>query len=89
PLLADGYQAIYVSGGARVNGRALRTALLNAAQKLGAIHVRGNARLLHQGTRIIGVEADGTTYAAEAVIITAGAWAGELLRPLGIELLVT
>ncbi|KZS25526.1 MULTISPECIES: NAD(P)/FAD-dependent oxidoreductase [Geobacillus] len=89
PPLSEGYHAIYVSGGARVNGRALRDALLNAAQTLGAIYIRGNARLLHQGARIIGVEADGATYAAEGVIVTAGAWASELLRPLGIELLVT
>ncbi|NNV06295.1 FAD-binding oxidoreductase [Geobacillus sp. C56-T2] len=89
PPLAETYDAIYVSGAARVNGRALRDALINAARKLGAAHVRANARLLHQGARVIGVDADGTTYAAEAVIVTAGVWACELLRPLGIELLVT
>ncbi|MFC0298575.1 NAD(P)/FAD-dependent oxidoreductase [Geobacillus jurassicus] len=89
PPLEEKYHALYVSGAARVNGRALRDALINAAQKHGAVYIRGNARLLVDGSRVIGVEADGTKYAAEVVIITAGAWAGDLLRPLGIEFSVT
>ncbi|AGT31709.1 oxidoreductase [Geobacillus genomosp. 3] len=89
PPLADGYHAVYVSGAARVNGRALRTALLNAAQKLGAVYMRGNAQLRHRDSRIIGVEIDGANYEADAVIVTAGAWAGELLGPLGVKFAVT
>ncbi|OKO88716.1 Glycine oxidase ThiO [Geobacillus proteiniphilus] len=89
PPLVGEHHALYVSGAARVNGRAVRDALINAAQKRGAAYIRGNARLLFEGSRIIGVEVDGATYAAEAVIVTAGAWAGELLEPLGIKLLVT
>ncbi|GAB6006381.1 FAD-binding oxidoreductase [Geobacillus vulcani] len=89
PPLVGEHHTLYVSGAARVNGRAVRDALMNASQKRGAAYIRGNARLLFEGSRIIGVEADGTKYAAEAVIVTAGAWAGELLEPLGIKLLVT
>src|SRR5690606_17553791 len=36
PLLSEGYQALHVSGAARVDGRELRNALLRAAQRNGA-----------------------------------------------------
>jgi len=88
PPLSDEFQSVYVSGAARVNGRALRNSLLNVAQQLGAVFIRGNAKIVHQGTKVTGIEVDGTPYFADAVIVTAGAWAKELLLPLGIEFLV-
>ncbi|ANB58816.1 3-hydroxyacyl-CoA dehydrogenase, NAD binding domain protein [Anoxybacillus sp. B7M1] len=89
PALAEGYEAVYVSGAARVNGKALRDALVRAAQKLGATYIKGNAKIVHQHSHVNGVEVAGTYYQADAVVITAGAWAKELLLPLGIEFLVT
>jgi len=88
PPLADEFQSIYVSGAARVNGRALRNTLVSAAQKLGATYIQGNAKLIHDGQHVSGADVDGTKYSADAVIVTAGAWAKELLLPLGIEFLV-
>ncbi|MFN2744164.1 NAD(P)/FAD-dependent oxidoreductase [Bacillus sp. z60-18] len=89
PPLADGYGAVHISGAARVNGKALRRALVNAAQKHGTKVLEGNASLVHEDGRVIGVQtAEGTMF-ADQVLITAGAWASELLKPLGIQFAVT
>ncbi|WP_027409670.1 NAD(P)/FAD-dependent oxidoreductase [Anoxybacteroides tepidamans] len=89
PPLAEEYSSIYVSGAARVNGRALRDSLIRVAQKLGAVYIKGNAQLVHESSHVTGVEVAGMRYTADAVIATAGAWSKELLLPLGIEFLVT
>ncbi|WP_020060357.1 NAD(P)/FAD-dependent oxidoreductase [Bacillus sp. 123MFChir2] len=89
PPLSEEYSAVHISGAARVNGRALRLALVNAAKKHGAVYRNGNVSLVHEDNRVIGVEVDGETLTADQVIVTAGAWANELLQPLGINFLVT
>lgn len=89
PPLSEEYSAVHISGAARVNGRALRQALVNAAKKHGAVYRNGNASLVHEDNRVIGVEVDGETLTADQVIVTAGAWANELLQPLGVNFLVT
>lgn len=85
PLLDDTYQSIHVSGAARVDGRALRDALLRAAKKHGAIIVHGDAQLLFEGNRVTGVTVAHDAIKADKVIVTAGAWVNELLEPLGIR----
>ncbi|MEN1970312.1 FAD-dependent oxidoreductase [Lentibacillus sp. N15] len=89
PLLDDGYQSVHVSGAARVNGRLLRQALLNGAQKHGAIVRKGNAQLIHQGRHITGVNINGETYYADTVIATNGVWMNQLLQPLGVHFAAT
>ncbi|GER71495.1 putative oxidoreductase YurR [Weizmannia acidilactici] len=83
PLLSSGFSSVYVGGAARVNGKALRDALVNAARKNGAEVIHGNARLLVEGRKVIGVEAGGRTMHADKTIVAAGAWAKELFKPLG------
>jgi D-amino-acid dehydrogenase len=83
PPLAPGLAALLVSGGARVDGRRLRAGLLAAAARHGASFVTGAARI---GTDagpavLVGDEPVG----ADAVVVAAGAWIDELLRPLGLE----
>ncbi|MGO4545008.1 NAD(P)/FAD-dependent oxidoreductase [Paenibacillus sp. 2TAB23] len=85
PLLAEGYSSIYISGAARVDGRALRDALLRSAQRNGAKLLHGDAKLEYQSNRITGVTVGGESYEAGIVIVCAGAWARTLLQPLGIE----
>ncbi|WP_421384903.1 NAD(P)/FAD-dependent oxidoreductase [Bacillus salacetis] len=85
PLLSEEFGSVYVSGGARVNGRALRDSLINGAVKNGARLVHGQGSLLAEGKRIIGLELEGEHYLADEVIVTGGAWASELIKPLGIE----
>ncbi|EMT45369.1 NAD(P)/FAD-dependent oxidoreductase [Anoxybacillus flavithermus] len=89
PVLSDGYEAIYVSGAARVDGRALRRALIHAAIQLGTTYVKGSATLLHKNGRVIGATVGNERYEADGVIVAAGVWAKPLLLPLGIDFLIT
>ncbi len=89
PPLSPDYAAVHVSGAARVNGRALRDALIHAAKKYGATFIHGTAKLLAAQTAITGVLVEGQSHHADKVILAAGAWAPELLAPLGIDLQVT
>lgn len=85
PLIADGYRALHIAGGGRVDGRKMREALLRAARKHGATIYYGEASLAIEGSRVIGASIGDETFHADQVILTAGAWISELLKPLGIE----
>ncbi|MEW8970971.1 MAG: FAD-binding oxidoreductase [Mesobacillus sp.] len=89
PPLSEEYASVHVTGGARVNGGLLRDALLNAAQKHGASIVKGNAQLESSGEKVTGVKVGDTRYEGDSIILTAGAWAPELLEPLGIKLSIS
>ncbi|MEG7967143.1 NAD(P)/FAD-dependent oxidoreductase [Bacillus cereus group sp. Sample30] len=89
PALSEEYSCVHISGAARVNGRLLRNALISAAKKHGATFIKGDAVLVHEGSQITGVKVNDETILAEKVIVTAGAWANEILNPLGINFLVT
>lgn len=86
PLLSEAFSAVHVSGGARVNGRALRDALIEAAKKHGAEFVEAEAQLIARGNRVIGVSCCGEERLSDQVIVTAGAWAKELFKPIGVTL---
>jgi len=86
PPLADGYQSVYVSGAARVDGWALRNSLLSAAQKLDAIFLQTDCSLLMENGTVIGIKTAHETILADEVIITAGVWANELLQPLKLAI---
>ncbi|PLS17323.1 FAD-dependent oxidoreductase [Bacillus sp. M6-12] len=85
PPLTDGYASIHISGAARVDGRALRDSLLRAAKKNGAVLIQADATLLFEGSKVTGVKAGDQQFTAEAVIVCAGAWANQLLKPLGVQ----
>lgn len=85
PLLKDGYSSIHISGAARVDGRALRDALLRSAKRNGAELLYGDAKLEYQSKRVTGVMLGEERYEADIVIVCAGAWASMLLQPLGIH----
>jgi D-amino-acid dehydrogenase len=84
PPLAPGLAALLVSGGARVDGRRLRAGLLEAAARHGASFVTGAARIGADGAPAVLV--GGERLGADAVVVAAGAWADDLLAPLGLEL---
>ncbi|MBH5316484.1 FAD-binding oxidoreductase [Paenibacillus sp. GSMTC-2017] len=84
PLLMEGYSSIHISGAARVDGRALRDALLRSLQRNGANLIYGDAELNYQSNRVTGVTVEAKSYPADIVIVCAGAWAGQLLQPLGV-----
>lgn len=89
PPLADDCTAVLVTGAARVDGRALRDALLHAAAKHGAELVHGEAVLQYAGSGVTGVQVGKQSLAADTVIVCAGAWANQLLQPLGVDFRVT
>lgn len=89
PLLDEGYSSIHISGAARVDGRALRDALLGSAQRNGAELIYGDAKLEFQSNRVTGVTVGANRYPADIVIVCAGAWARPLLQPLGIDFKVS
>ncbi|RYG72025.1 FAD-binding oxidoreductase [Lentibacillus lipolyticus] len=89
PHLRDGYGAVHVSGGARVNGRAIRNALVRGAQIHGANKITGEAQLTQSGSTVTGVIVNDERIEADQVIAACGVWMSELLKPLDIQLHVT
>lgn len=88
PALGVVHGAIHVSGAARLDGRLMRDALRGAAQFRGAriVVTDREATLVREGKRITQVVADGQTFAADRVIIAAGAWSGQFAQTLGLSL---
>nr|WP_154958660.1 FAD-binding oxidoreductase [Paenibacillus xylanexedens] len=84
PLLGEGYSSVHISGAARVDGRALRDALIRSTQRHGGRLIEGEARVLYEDERVTGVEVQSKHYVADRVVVCAGAWANELMKPLGI-----
>ncbi|MGG0412243.1 NAD(P)/FAD-dependent oxidoreductase [Peribacillus simplex] len=89
PPLSSEYAAVHVSGAARVDGRALRDSLLRASQKNGAKLMYGEAILTYNGAQVTGVTLGDEFISADKVIVCAGAWAPQLLKPLGVNFQVT
>lgn len=81
PPLRGDTPAVHVAGGARVDGRLLRDALRRAAVRNGTTFRTGTATLGDSG-----VEVDGQRIDADAVVVAAGAWCGELLDPIGVRI---
>ncbi|MFG2074180.1 NAD(P)/FAD-dependent oxidoreductase [Nonomuraea maritima] len=125
PPLSDTLSALLVPGAARIDGRAVRDALLRAARARGARCRTGAARLTAGGEVVLHptegpqerdgaahpvgeaspsapldpaapqppahteprrLTGEGTPIDADAVIVAAGGWTGEVCRPLGVEL---
>jgi len=89
PPIAEEYASVYISGAARVNGRELRNALINASKKHGVKVLHGDGELIHKDNQVTGIKLNDGILLADKVIVTGGAWSSELLEPLGIHFLVT
>lgn len=86
PFLADHYYSLFVAGAARVDGRALRQSLIEAAKKYGATYLVGEAELEYKDREVTGVIVGNETISADITIATNGVWMPELLSPLGVRL---
>lgn len=86
PPLDEKFASIFVSGAARVNGQALRKALLKGAVRYGAKIINGVAKVAKEGDKVIGAFVDDSLYEADIVLVTAGAWAAEVMKSLDINL---
>ncbi|GIO24090.1 FAD-binding oxidoreductase [Oceanobacillus sp. J11TS1] len=88
PALSDDLAGVYVSGAARMDGRLLSESMKRAAIKNGAHFVEGEASLIINNQEVTGVHVDGEDIEADNVLLATGAWAPELLKPLGIDLAI-
>jgi D-amino-acid dehydrogenase len=86
PPLHPEFGGVHIAGGARVDGRLMAAALRRAAAKRGVTERAGLATLVAEGGRVRGIRIGEERIEADAVIVTAGAWARELLAPLGLAL---
>jgi D-amino-acid dehydrogenase len=82
PPLADGLDAIFISGGGRVDGRTLRDGLLEASTRLGALRRSGHAVIINSAGRAE-VRVDDEPLGADAVVAAGGAWTAALLNDVG------
>lgn len=89
PPLADDYAALHIGGAARVDGRALREALLRAAIRKGATLLDGEAELCFDRNKVTGARVRDEMIVADAVIVCAGAWVNHLLAPLDVDFKAT
>ena len=88
PPLRPDQPGLFISGGARVDGRRVAAAMQRAAAKHGARLVTGSAELIMRGDRAAGVTVNGETIEADAVVAAAGAWGPALLQSTGVQLSV-
>lgn len=86
PPLDPGLAGLWIAGGARIDGRAIRDSLLHAAARRGARRVPGNATLERIGDRVTGVRVGTDRIGADTVVVAAGAWAAEVCAGLGVRL---
>ncbi len=89
PPLSEEFSSVHISGAARVNGRELRNALIRSAILHGALERKGSADLVKEDGKVIGIKIEDEALRADKIIVTAGVWANELLKPLNIDFLVS
>ena len=83
PPLSPDLAAVLMTGGARVDGRKLRDALLATAERLGVRRVTGTATLARDGGGRVTVAVDRRPLRADAVVVAGGSWADGLLAEAG------
>lgn len=79
PPLGDGFHALHIAGGARVDGRALRAGLLAGAEAHGAQRIDGTVFVGADGVPRI----EERELRTDAVVVAAGAWTNQVLDRLG------
>lgn len=83
PLLADHYHGLYVSGAARVDGKKVCRAFIEGAVHYGAKYILGDASIVTNGRSIKGIKVNNhEELYCDRVVVTAGAWAKQVLQPL-------
>lgn len=86
PILDKDYEAVFISGAARVDGRKLLQSLRKAAETNGVVFLSGNGQLYLKGNTVAGVSYNNEIIEAEKVILANGAWMKETAEPLGVDL---
>lgn len=90
PVLGEGYsRAIYMADVANVRNPRLVKSLKAALLAMPNVEIREQCEVsgfTHEGSRISGVQTPAGDITGDQVILAAGAWSGELLKTLGLEL---
>jgi len=90
PVLGEGFsRAVYMSGVANVRNPRLAKSLREALVCLPNVSVREQVEVtgfLNAGERVQGVRTEQGEFTADSVVLAAGAWSGQLLAKLGLEL---
>ncbi|MCI0915409.1 glycine oxidase ThiO [Pseudomonas putida] len=90
PVLGPGFKrAIYMAGVANVRNPRLVKALKAALLALPNVTLREHCQItgfVRDGERVTGVQTADGVLQADDVVLSAGAWSGDLLRTLGLEL---
>jgi glycine oxidase len=90
PVLGPGYQrAVQMTGVANVRNPRLVKALRAALVQMPNVTLHEHAAVsgfVRDGEKIVGVQTAQGEIHAERVVLTAGAWSGELLKTLGLDL---
>ncbi|SEQ62532.1 NAD(P)/FAD-dependent oxidoreductase [Piscibacillus halophilus] len=85
PPLNKKLKALYVEGGARVDGKLLTQALVNSFVNNGGRLVENTAQLERKDDQVL-VKIGKETIEANEVIVAAGAWSNDLLDPLDLKI---
>lgn len=82
------YGAAFFMEDGQVNGERMTSALIDAAQKKGAtiIENTSDVRLNVKDGKAIGVDTPEKSFTAGMIVVSAGAWTDELLKPLDMAL---
>ncbi|PTS85344.1 glycine oxidase ThiO [Pseudomonas sp. HMWF032] len=90
PALAEGFErAVRMADVANVRNPRLVRALRAALEQMPNVTLHENCAVsgfIREGERITGVRTEQGEMLADRVVLTAGAWSGELMKTLGIEL---
>ena len=90
PVLGPGFsRAIYMADVANVRNPRLVKSLKAALLALPNVTVHEQCEVLEfirEGEQVVGVRTSAGAIAADQVVLTAGAWSGDLLKTLGLEL---
>lgn len=84
PPLRDDLGAIHIPGGARVDARLLSAAMVRAAVAMGAVLRSDYVTLKRDGDRVACLDSNGQAIDADEIVVTGGAWASQILSPLGL-----
>lgn len=83
PVLTNVEQALYVGGGARVDGRELTKTLLQATTQYGGTIHKESASLTKDNDGTLSILTPDGPHSFDAIILAAGAWLPQILQPLG------
>lgn len=85
PVLRDDIEAYFIPGGARVDARLLSAAMIRAAVAKGALYRNDFVTLERSGDRVCCRDGLGEVIEADEIVVAGGAWASQILEPLGLS----